>query len=351
MQIVEPQVVVEALLVALFCALITAAWLSFARARTLLDMPNNRSSHRVPTVTSGGVGFVIALGAYAVWLFLEGLLAAQTLWLLSGGAALALLGFLDDRLDLSFKRRLLVQMVVMTGLWTFLDTLPPLPLWGDHVLSGWALSLLMGLALLWLVNAFNFMDGIDGLAASEFIFCSLLLGLLAVALGQRGFLLLAAVMAVAVFLLFNRPPARLFMGDVGSYFLGYLVGILGLLLVRDKQLGYWSLFIALSAFTADSTATLLGRIRAGGLWYHPHRTHLYQLLATRWGSHGRVCWLYLAVNVLWVAPLAMLAENYPAWASRLGLLAWIPLALAVGLLRNRLMAAEDPFPRVVSDSK
>ncbi|MEY3659204.1 MAG: glycosyl transferase [Pseudohongiellaceae bacterium] len=351
MQIVEPQVVVEALLVAVVCALITAAWLFFARARTLLDIPNNRSSHRVPTVTSGGVGFVIALVTYAVWLFLEGLLAAQTLWLLSGGAALALLGFLDDCLDLSFKRRLLVQVAVIMGLWTFLDSLPPLPLWGGHVLSGWALSLLMGIALLWLVNAFNFMDGIDGLAASESVFCLLLLGLLTVALGQRGFLLLAAVLAVAVFLLFNRPPARLFMGDVGSYFLGYLVGILGLLLVRDEQLGYWSLFITLSTFTADSTATLLGRIRAGGLWYHPHRTHLYQLLASRWGSHGRVCLLYLTVNLLWLAPLAILAESYPAWASLLGLLAWIPLAMAVGLLRNRLMTAEDHSPRAVSVSK
>lgn len=327
--------------VAVLSTVLSYGWRRYARHRAWLDIPNHRSSHVQPTPSSGGVGFAGAFFVYVLGQYLAGELSVDWMMPLSLGLILAVVGFIDDRRNLDFRFRLGTQVAVVMLLWPFFSTLPPLILWGGYHVQGVALIALLSIALLWLINLFNFMDGIDGLAASEGIFCLCAFMLFNVSPGFDIMPIATMVSALVGFLVYNKPKASLFMGDVGSYFVGFVVGVAGLLLVRDGGLGYWTAFIALATFTADSTTTLIGRLRTKGLWYHPHRTHAYQLLARHWHSHGRVGALYLAVNVLWVAPLAGIAQLHPEIGFWVALVAWLPLVVAATVVRARFVTEDS----------
>jgi Fuc2NAc and GlcNAc transferase len=206
-----------------------------------------------------------------------------------------------------------------------------------------ALAFLMALlGLVWLLNAFNFMDGIDGLAASEAAVVSAGLALVAGISGGAAATEVCAVLLVASsagFLWWNWPPARIFMGDVGSGFLGVTLGMLALLAVREAKVPVWVPVILGGSFMVDASVTLLRRVARGGKWYLPHRTHAYQWLSRRWGAHLPVVILVLAINVAWLLPLALIAQQRPNMAGVLTLVAYVPL---VGLaLKAGSGRAED----------
>ena len=170
------------------------------------------------------------------------------------------------------------------------------------------------LAIVWVTNLYNFMDGTDGIAAGEGCFWGLsVVGLAWVTGNQQQVGIAACIAGVALgFLFFNRPPAKVFMGDVGSGSLGFLIAAFSLyLLSLDLSLG-WPLLIVISVFAVDATATLLMRMWRGERWYNPHRDHAYQVLVRMGRSHGDVLSLFMSANVIWVLPMAFVAALAPS---------------------------------------
>ncbi|MFZ2587679.1 MAG: hypothetical protein WAZ18_06160, partial [Alphaproteobacteria bacterium] len=224
-----------------------------------------RRAHSTPTPHGGGVVLVVLgvpLGLVAVWFFQLPYGWFLTTLLLAS-VVVAGVGYLDDKHEISARWRLAVHLVaVAVGLWF----LPPLfdfmPLWMD--------KLILWLAWGWFVNLFNFMDGADGLASAEAAFLALVVALLVPVFKPLALLLMGLSMG---FLTMNWQPAKVFLGDVGSTWLGYVLG--GLLLVAcadDTWVVAWPLFACTLVFTADATWTLVRRMLEGHKPWVPHRT-------------------------------------------------------------------------------
>jgi Fuc2NAc and GlcNAc transferase len=312
--------------------LLTQLTRKVATAAGALDLPNVRSSHRVATPRGGGVAIVLVTTVGLIVLAQREVLEPNLLWALAGGGlAVALVGFADDRRSLSAATRLTVHFAA--ALWALgcLRGLPPLRIGSHLVGSGWGGYLLGALGIVWAVNLFNFMDGIDGLAASEAIFVAVAGALLSLSVGQSiGMVAAALVFAAACggFLLWNWPPARIFMGDVGSGYLGYVIVVLAVAATGHNPVALWVWLILGGVFFVDATVTLVRRALRSERVHQAHRSHAYQWLARRWGSHRRVTLTALLVNLLWLLPCAALAATFPRYAAALVVASLAPLALA-----------------------
>lgn len=300
--------------------------------RRLLDIPNERSSHLRPTPRGGGLALTIA---HLLGVILAGELglapAHLVIALLGGGALVGTVGFLDDHGHVEPSVRLLCHGLAFGWLACWVGGLPPVDFgWGavDLGTAGTALMLLYGV---WYLNLYNFMDGIDGIAGTQAVCMSasavLLLGVAHVDFADAVPLLLLAAAAVG-FLAWNWPPARIFMGDVGSGYVGYALGALALWTVVEGSLTPWVWLILGGAFLADATTTLLVRARRREPLTEAHRSHAYQRLSRHWGGHRAVTMAYTAVNVLWLAPWALVAVQWPDRGAACALLALGPLFLA-----------------------
>jgi Fuc2NAc and GlcNAc transferase len=284
-------------------ALIMLAW-----RQRLLAVPDHRSSHTVPTPTSGGMGFVVPVLLWAAAATWGGVPAA--VGLLGGGTLVAAVGLWDDIRPLSIGLRLLVH-VIAVGI--ALLTVPGSvvePTLGGMAVPAWAVTAVLMLALVWLVNLYNFMDGIDGLAAAQcLVFC---LGALLIGggSGELGHVLPLLAGAVAAFLWYNAPPARIFMGDAGSGFLGFAIGIVAIALAYEGSVPLVASLTLLTPFWVDASYTLAARLATGQRVAAAHRSHAYQKAARRLG-HRKVTWVFTAYGVLWLLPLAWLASRHP----------------------------------------
>jgi Fuc2NAc and GlcNAc transferase len=327
---------VEALLAAAVALPVSAALTGlvrhFALARGLLDVPNARSSHSAATPRLGGIAVVLVVSAAVLALAASGDLPAVLCWtLIGGGLAVAAVGLRDDFRSVSPALRLAVHLGA--AVWAMLLIGPPTQLQSGTLLIhlGWTGAAIAVLGSVWLLNLFNFMDGIDGIAAGEAAFITLSGSVLTLVTGgphgvaSVGLLLGAACLG---FLVWNWPPARIFLGDVGSGYLGYSIAVLALASSRANPAALWTWLILGALFFTDATVTLIRRTLRGDRIYQAHRTHAYQLLAQRWGSHGRVTLTVTAINVIWLLPGAVLAARYPARASWIALIAYAPIIAA-----------------------
>jgi Fuc2NAc and GlcNAc transferase len=300
-----------------FCVsvLITGFMRRYAFRKNMVDLPNTRSSHVSPTPRGGGLAIVAAFFGAALILFVEkrsGI--GTTLALIGGGGGIAVIGFLDDHRQLSAKLRLAVHV----GAAIFVVMLLGVPT-GQHspawpVKAVWIEYPLAVFVFAWSTNLFNFMDGIDGIAGSEAVFVSgagALLNWLNGGDGDLTVTMLCVSAASLGFLAWNWPPARIFMGDVGSGFLGFTLTTLALIASRHSAipLAVWP--ILAGVFLVDATVTLIRRICRGDRWMEPHRTHAYQYLARRLGSHRTVTAIMIAINVGWLLPWAYCANEFP----------------------------------------
>jgi Fuc2NAc and GlcNAc transferase len=317
--------------------LATGLWLSLARSRNWFDHPNQRSSHVVPTPKSGGAGFVLAYTVFVVAMYLGEGLSLEALLLALVALVLAVMGFVDDLRPLGISQRIGLHVMAAAVALLLLESVPALEFPWGALEPAWLRGGLLLLGLVWLINLYNFMDGIDGLAAIEAIFFCLALALL------TGFsdapvttmLSLGLALAVTGFLYFNLPPAKLFMGDLGSNYLGYMLAVLGGTAIQSGNVNVWTLLVLLGVFIVDATATLVGRMRAGLVWYHAHRSHAYQQAALRMGSHGNVVFVIALINVCWLLPMAWLTTLYEQWGLLLVFIAWMPLHLLGRLVTYR----------------
>lgn len=298
----------------LCAATITPLAIRCARRYNLLDQPNHRSSHSRPTPRGGGVAIVAAFYATILGLWAYGLLEVGVLYVLLCGIPIAVVGYWDDLRSLGIVPRLAVQCISATATLAFLWPLPDLSL-ATWVAPAWMAAIVYGLGLVWLTNLFNFMDGIDGMAAGQMVAISALWAIfLPVPAAQFAVTLMGAALG---FLFYNWPPARVFMGDVGSYFCGFISGVLVLLFAKEtgSQVAPW--LIPLAALASDATVTLLVRLSHGKAAGIPHRSHVYQRLARVLG-HLPVTVGYIGVTTL-VGGLAL------AWASQWSQHSWLAL--------------------------
>jgi Fuc2NAc and GlcNAc transferase len=302
----------------------------YALQRNLIDVPNARSSHASPTPRGGGVAIVFAFFVAALLLNFLGLIDTRlSCALLVGGGAMALVGFLDDRRHLRASVRFCVHLAAAIWVVTLLGGISETALanWGLHGL--WTGRLFVVLTLVWTTNLFNFMDGLDGIAGSEAVFVSSAGAWLNWrAGGPPGLTAAMACLAASClgFLRWNWPPARIFMGDVGSGFLGFSLGILGLVASQKSALPIEIWAILGGVFLVDATVTLVRRLARGDRWFEAHRTHAYQNLARRWKAHLPVTILVMIINVFWLLPLAALTAIFPSHALWLMVVALVPLA-------------------------
>ena len=270
----------------------TTAWL-LARNATrlgLLDVPNERSSHATTTPRGGGLGIVAGVATGIIFLGAVGVPLDRNLGiLLAGTAVLAALGMIDDIRSVPAVYRLAVQLAVAVAVVALIGGVDRLPLPPPLDLPiGW---LGVPLSVVWLVtvtNFYNFMDGIDGLAAGQgFASCA---GVI-IGIWSGGAVELAGVLAAAClgFLLLNSPPARIFLGDSGSYSLGFAIAGMPLLAPSfGRPMALFGVAVGLTLFLLDPLETLVRLARAGRRIGIAHRAHSYQALASSRDRHRRV---------------------------------------------------------------
>lgn len=316
-----------------FALALTALLRRYALARSIIDIPNARSSHSLPTPRGGGVAIVVAYLLMLPVLAWSGLLDTAALWALFGaGLLVAVIGFMDDHGHIAARWRLLGHFAAAIWALMWLGGLPPLQFFGATLALGWIGHVLAAFYLVWMLNLYNFMDGIDGIASIEAI--STCLGAcLLYWLGGAANLIWAPLMlaaAVAGFLFWNFPPAKIFMGDAGSGFLGVVLGVLTLLAGWQATELLWGWLILLGVFVVDATFTLLRRLLRGEKVYEAHRSHGYQFASRRYQRHLPVTLAVLVINLLWLLPMAV-AVVFKQLDGLLGVsLAYLPLvALAV----------------------
>ena len=293
------------------CWLATGALIPILRWRSVLDRPNARSSHLAPIPRGGGIA--VTGSVLLAWIALRqtGLVGSIASGALLGAAILAVVSWIDDLRSLSPGVRLLAQAVaVLIGILALPEARNGLDVWLGPAVYYAA----VGLIWIWWINLFNFMDGIDGLAASEA--AAIGAGLLLFASIGEGADPGAALLAAAViggatgFLLWNWSPARIFLGDVGSIPLGYLSGFL---LLDLATRGHWKIALILPLyFIADATITLLRRLLRGERVWEPHRQHLYQRAVRSGLGHAGVVKRVIAADLLLIL-FGWTAEN--GWGS------------------------------------
>lgn len=333
-------------------AVLSAGVIRYGPRFGLLDTPVARSAHVAPKPLGGGAALAAPYFLCVIWFVASAAISESALAYL-GCLFIVVLGFSDDRWQLSSKVRLPVQFIVSVAAVRAIGV--------DSVDFGFfslseplTLSLLAVLSLVWLCNLTNFMDGIDGIAASQLLVTSLscvvlLVGLDAAA-GESGehdvVLTLSVVLAASAagFLLWNWSPASLFMGDAGSGFIGFALGLLALESLVTQRMAVWSWVLLLGVFIADTAVTLLVRIIRGERWYEGHSQHAYQILSRRLNSHPRVVGGVILINICWLLPLAWVAGILPHYGVLFATIGLAPLLLGCYRLgAGRADAGEAPI--------
>lgn len=317
----------------LISGLITSALLTYLmRVYSLkfnvMDIPGRRSSHSIPTPRGGGLAILVTLLALLMYAGLtDVMLWREACALALPASAVAAIGFVDDHRPLSSVHRLIIHIAAAWLAVALLPNLPNIPLGGVTISSPIVIYPIMVIGLVWLLNLYNFMDGIDGIAGSEAISVLLAAATILYMTNDNYWspILIWSCAPIAGFLIWNWQPAKIFMGDAGSGFLGITIGIMALLTSAETQLTLWSWLILLAVFIADATWTLLVRMATGQAWHKPHRSHTYQILARNKKSHAFVSFSVVIINLGWLAPLAWLATIYPDYGWTLTIFAYLPL--------------------------
>ena len=248
---------------------------AYALRENLLDIPNQRSSHKLPTPRSGGVAIVVTfLGGMIMMLPLSGINSNIIIAFIGAGICVSMIGLIDDYNHVPLILRLLVHFFAAgwTLYWLGIPAFLKIVILGvDFTLAGYIVAATI---LVWLLNLFNFMDGIDGLAGSEAIFIASCGLIFAIMEGHNSLQIVAGLLICSTlgFLVWNWPPAKIFMGDVGSGFLGVTLGIYAYWAMAENVVTIWTWIIVTGVFLVDATFTLVRRFFQGCNWYEAHRT-------------------------------------------------------------------------------
>ena len=275
---------------------------------TLLDEVNERSSHTIPTPHGGGIAIAITWFIGLLYLHFLNEIDSRLFYTLMIGIVISVVSFFDDIYELSPKFRMLVQSAVSVSAIVVLGGLDSLE-FGLFTISNQIITNIFAfLLIVWFINLYNFLDGINGYAGSEALF-----------LGIAGFLLFGAshfiVLAVTVlgFLYWNWNKAKIFMGDVGSTLLGYNVAIFTLYYANQEPTNLWTWIILFGVFWFDATLTLVRRKLNGEQLSLAHKKHAYQRLNQAGWSHYKVANYSIAINMILFAIVYFISNVYIAF--------------------------------------
>ena len=281
-------------IILLLISLLTVALLApltilYANRFSIVDVANHRSSHTGITPRGGGIVFIIVFYiGFFVYIFITGLPDIPILNILICALVMGIVGWLDDFKDLSVRIRFGIQFVVVLISCIFLPRIwPVIPV----VLE----KTVIVLAWMWFINLFNFMDGTDGYASQEAFFICIGLFILSSAIGDIALILGVSVLG---FLRINYPKAKIFMGDVGSIFLGYILGGFLIYFITINSINFTQAIILTSLFSFDATLTLIKRgLQKKKVW-KAHREHWYQRLNISGANHKQIFWMGVVYNLL-----------------------------------------------------
>jgi UDP-N-acetylmuramyl pentapeptide phosphotransferase/UDP-N-acetylglucosamine-1-phosphate transferase len=313
-------------------------WLT---ARAVLDRPNERSSHKRPTPRGGGL-VVVAVVAVALWVIQVA--TGAPLWRLAvltlALTALAAVSWLDDRRGADWRLRLALQFAAVAAGLVAIGIGPLAERFG---LAPWLVGIPLALAWMWFVNLYNFMDGIDGITGTETASIGVgLVALAVVSLGSvagQGLAGLALAGAAIGFLVWNWHPARIFLGDVGSVPLGYIVGGF---LIQAAVAGHWAAALILPLYyLADATIVLFARALTGQKPWEAHKSHFYQRAHQGGLSHSQVSLCIGALNILLIALAAAAGLGWP-WLALMAAGGAVALLLAFFAARGAAAARAEP---------
>ena len=318
--------------------LLTGVVRAHAVRNAILDVPNQRSSHTAPTPRGGGAAIAgvtllfVALAAAAGYLPLRLAVA-----LFGGGALVAVIGWLDDRHDVNAAWRASAHFCAAGWAIFWLGGIEYIRFGHLGVIAGPLGNAIAVLAIAWMTNLYNFMDGIDGLAAVETAWVGAVGAAILFLGGAPGLAIVSSALAGsgAGFLIWNRTPARIFMGDVGSGFLGFMFATLALAAHKTATIPAIVWVLLLLVFIADSTITLFRRVLHGEPWHVAHRLHAYQRLVRSGFTHPQVVGRILVVNVL-LATAAVVVFMRPGLAWPMMLCGVLIAAAAYVAVERRL---------------
>jgi len=298
---------------------------SYAMKNQILALPGKRTLHENDTPRGGGIIFSLLFIFSIGVLFLLDIFSSKVIIVLGvGGLVATLFGFFDDIYDIEAKKKLVIQIIIswlslfMIDGWLFTNV----AWFPSFIIIPFSI-----LVFVWMLNAYNFMDGIDGLAASGAFFGSGVLALIMIINNgplELLFLSILLMSCIGSFLVFNWPPATIFMGDSGSIFLGYIFGVLIIYTTVNNLVSIWTWFIIFGYFFADTSVTMITRLIFVKKWYFPHRSHAYQNLSRITNSHLKITGSILIYNLLWILPLSIWSVMDPNKAVFALLLAIIP---------------------------
>lgn len=316
----------------------------YALRRRMLDTPGERRSHQGEVPRGGGVGVLIGLVVLAAALGWAGALSFGEAAGIGGGLLLVgLSGWRDDHRPLRVPVRLAAHLLAAAWLLWWLGGLASIHVGATVELGalGYAVA---ALGVVWLTNLYNFMDGIDAFASAEGLFAGCVMGIWLLMAGEPGLSLLALGIAAACagFLPWNLPPAKLFLGDVGSTTLGFAFAAL---VLRGEQTGAMAAPVAvlvLGVFVFDATFTLIARMAKRARWYTPHREHAYQYMVRAGIDHGLAVVRLMVVNLLVILPLVVLSYWRPGVIGPVSAVSVIG-ALCLWLWARRHFAARMDF--------
>ncbi|WPO98856.1 glycosyltransferase family 4 protein [Pseudomonas sp. HR96] len=339
---------------AMLSLLLTGLLRRYAVSKSIMDIPNSRSSHVIPTPRGGGVAIVITFLVALCMLLAQGTVGSRDyLGLAGAGLLIAIIGFMDDHGHIAARWRLLGHF--LSGGWAlfWMSGFPSIKLLHFDFDLGVAGLCVGAIYLVWLLNLYNFMDGIDGIASVQAICASLGACVVYSIAGYPGLigppLLLAG--AVAGFLFWNFPPARIFMGDAGSGFLGITFGVLSLQAAWALPEFFWVWLVLLGVFIVDATYTLCRRLLRRERVYEAHRSHAYQYASRECGKHLPVTLAVLLINVVWLIPLAvgMLVFKWDGFVTCL--VAYLPLTWMAWKFKAGQLETIDSRPQSPRDPR
>ena len=310
--------------------LLTFVMRAYALKKNIIDNPNERSSHSIPTPRGGGVAVVISyLLALGLLIYSNDISVHIGVTVIAAGFIIALLGFLDDHGHINSMLRLAIHFMVAIGVVISLGGFAEVAIL-NGIQLGFFANIIAVLFLVWLLNLYNFMDGINGIASTEVITSTVSMAIIYWVLNhivdEKSLILLAA--CAFGFLLWNFPKAKIFMGDACSGFLGLILGIFALIALKVDIALFCAWLICLGVFIVDATFTLIRRVITGHKMYDAHRSHTYQILSRHFNSHTPVTLAVAAINIFWLLPIAYFAATQNYAYPELGILiAYLPLII------------------------
>ena len=301
-----------------------------------LDVPNERSSHTSPTPRGAGLAVVVAFLLGLIALLVENTISNEVFLAIAiPGLIVAVIGWLDDRGHLTSAKWRLVGHFACASLAVWLTGgLPELPLVNSTIGFGLAGDIAAVVYLVWMLNLFNFMDGIDLITGVQTVTTSVGVATLLLVSTESDLWKVFALLTASIlgFLFFNLPPAKIFLGDIGSGFIGFTTAVISLVVAKYEPLVAWAIIILLGVFVTDATVTLLRRLLSREHVYIAHRTHAYQHLSKKLNSHLLVSLGVGAINLFFLLPIAWLVAESKIIPIFGLLIAYAPLAIIAILL-------------------